>query len=48
MFEQEQLSVTPGQAVVLYDDDLVLGGAVIDKPIAANPAHSNETGALHA
>jgi tRNA-specific 2-thiouridylase len=36
MFDQPQLSVTPGQAVVLYDGDIVLGGAVIEKPI--NPA----------
>ncbi len=33
-FEQPQLSVTPGQAVVVYDDDIVLGGAVIEKPLA--------------
>jgi len=32
-FEQPQLSVTPGQAVVLYDGDIVLGGAVIEKPL---------------
>jgi len=32
-FAQPQKSVTPGQSVVLYHDDVVLGGAVIDEPI---------------
>jgi len=32
-FEEPQASVTPGQSVVLYHDDIVLGGAVIDEPI---------------
>ena len=32
-FEEPQKSVTPGQSVVLYRDDVVLGGAVIEEPI---------------
>ncbi len=32
-FDNLQKSVTPGQSVVFYDDDLVLGGAIIEKTI---------------
>lgn len=32
-FRQPEKSVTPGQAVVLYDGDLVLGGGWIDSPL---------------
>ena len=32
-FAEPQKSVTPGQSVVFYKDDVVLGGAIIDKPI---------------
>ena len=40
MFDQPQLSVTPGQAVVFYDGDVVLGGAVIDKPLDSELART--------
>jgi tRNA-specific 2-thiouridylase len=32
-FDQPQSSITPGQAVVLYDGDVVLGGGWIDRAI---------------
>ena len=32
-FEEPQLSVTPGQTVVFYDGDLVLGSGVIEKAV---------------
>ncbi|MCI9156927.1 MAG: tRNA 2-thiouridine(34) synthase MnmA [Lawsonibacter sp.] len=33
-FDSPQRAVTPGQTVVLYDGDVVVGGAVIDRPSA--------------
>ena len=33
LFEEPQLSVTPGQSVVFYSEDLVLGGGIIDRPL---------------
>ncbi len=35
-FAEPQKSVTPGQSVVFYDGDVVLGGAIIDEPIACS------------
>ena len=32
-FAEPQKSVTPGQSVVFYHDDVVLGGAIIEEPI---------------
>ena len=34
-FDEPQRAVTPGQAVVLYDGDRMLGGGVIERSMAA-------------
>ena len=34
-FKEPQMAVAPGQAVVCYEGDLVLGGAWIDAPVSA-------------
>jgi tRNA-specific 2-thiouridylase len=31
MFDEPQFGVTPGQAAVLYDGEVVLGGGVIER-----------------
>ncbi len=36
MFDEPQMSVTPGQSVVFYDGEVVLGGALIEKSIKNN------------
>ena len=33
VFDEPQRAVTPGQAVVFYDGDLVVGGATIEKAV---------------
>lgn len=35
-FNEAQRSVTPGQSVVFYDDDVVIAGAVIEEPLPLN------------
>src|SRR5205807_9027816 len=35
VFEQPQRAVTPGQALVLYEDDVVLAGATITETVPA-------------
>ena len=34
VFQEPQEAITPGQSVVLYDGDTVLGGGIIEKVIA--------------
>jgi len=37
VFDKPQRAVTPGQAIVLYDDDVVLAGATIGETVPAAP-----------
>jgi len=39
IFNEPQKSVTPGQSVVFYDGDVVLGGAIIKQPIKYEPVN---------
>ena len=41
LFKEPQMSVTPGQSVVIYQDDLVVGGGIIDKHLINTPLQNS-------
>jgi len=42
-FDEPQRSVTPGQSIVFYDNDVVLAGAIIEQPDRCEPNELSET-----